>query len=252
MTAAIRKAAFYVVLFLAWQLLFSLRIWPDYLLPSPAQVARTLLHGIASSEYLLAIYASMKRLLAGYFISLALGLLLGLALAKWKIVEETVGSFVLGLQTLPSICWMPLALLWFGLSDAAIVFVVVMGSVLSIALATRTAVSHIPPLWIRAARTMGLGGWRLQLRVVLPAALPALVEGMKQGWSFAWRSLMGGELLFVTFGLGHLMNMGRELNDMSQVIGVMIVITVLGIATERLFFGILERRLAIIWGFQRA
>lgn len=251
MKTFVLRALFYFGLALLWQVVFSLEIWPDYIFPSPLEVAKKVALGFWSQEYLGAIAKSMVRLLIGYLISLVLGLFLGLFLFRWKILDETLGSLILGLQTLPSICWMPLALLWFGLNDRAIIFVIVIGSVLSMTLSTKTAISHVPALWVRAARTMGARGWMLQSRVVFPAAFPALLEGMKQGWSFAWRSLMGGELLFVTFGLGHLMNMGRELNDMGQVVAVMVVIVCLGLITERLVFSVIEQKVVKLWGFKR-
>ena len=154
--------------------------------------------------------------------------------------------------SLPSICWLPLALLWFGLSERAILFVVVMGSLLSITIATEGAVRAVPPLYIRAARTMGSKRLRLFTRVILPASLPGIMTGLKLGWTFAWRSLMAGELLFVAGGLGQLLTLGRELGDMAQVISVMVVIVALGLGCERLLFGWLDRRLRERWGFAQA
>ncbi|RPI07552.1 MAG: ABC transporter permease [Zetaproteobacteria bacterium] len=194
----------------------------------------------------------MRRIFVGYGISVAVGTLLGLVQARWKLVDETLGSLVLGLQTLPSICWLPLALLWFGLNERAIIFVVVMGSLLSITIATEHGVKHTPPLLIRAAQTMGARGLKMYVDVILPAALPSVIEGMKQGWSFAWRSLMAGELLFVSMGLGQLLSMGRELNDMSQVVAVMMVIVGIGLCVDRLVFARLGNSVRRRWGLQTA
>lgn len=155
---------------------------------------------------------------------------------------------MLGLQVLPSICWLPLAILWFGLSEQAIQFVVIMGAFLSIAIATDGGIRNIPPIYLRAAKTMGIKGLDLYRRVVLPAALPSIVTGMKLGWSFAWRSLMAGELIFVSIGLGHLLQTGRELNDMAQVVAVMMVIAGVGLAFDQLIFAQLERRIRHQWG----
>ena len=145
-------------------------------------------------------------------------------------------------------CWLPFGLLWFGLSDAAILFVIVLGSALSVAIAIDAGCRHVPPLYIRAGRTMGARGATLYLRVVLPAALPEILTGMRLAWAFAWRSLMAGELLFVTGGLGHLLEVGRELGDMAQVVAIMLVIVVLGVATEQLLFARLQERLRVRWG----
>ena len=247
----LRQLIFYALLLGLWQFLFSLRLWPRYLFPSPNEVWLTLLAGFADKTFLIGIGVSMKRLLIGYFISIFFGTLIGLVIGKIRVLDETVGGFFVGLQTLPSICWLPLAILWFGLSESAITFVVVMGSLLSVAIATDSGVKNIQPIYLRAGRNLGAKGTQMFLDVVLPAALPSIVMGFKQGWSFAWRSLMAGEILFVSLGLGHLLNMGRELNDMSQVIAVMIVIVAIGIVMEMLVFGTAEKKVRIIWGLEK-
>ena len=147
----------------------------------------------------------MRRLLIGYLIGLMMGLPLGLLTARWKLFGDTIGTLALGLQTLPSVCWVPLALLWFGQTEAAMLFVVVMGTLWSVIIATETGVRNVPPIYRRAALTMGSKRLHMWFKVILPAALPFIVSGMKQGWAFAWRSLMAAEI-FVTiltgFGLG--------------------------------------------------
>jgi NitT/TauT family transport system permease protein len=135
--------------------------------------------------------------------------------SRWA--DETIGGIVLGLQSLPSITWLPMAVLWFGLSERAIIFVVLMGSTFSIAISARAGIRGLPPLLERAAGTLGASRFQRYRYVVLPAMVPSMIQGMKQGWSFAWRSLMAGELLFVVTGLGHLLDVGRTLNDISMV-----------------------------------
>src|SRR5262249_42642484 len=154
-------------------------------------------HSLRSGEMARAIATSLYRLFAGYAMSAGGGIALGVILARTSWLRSAVGPLVVGLQALPSICWLPLALLWFGLSERAILFVVVMGSLLSITIATEGAVRAVPSLYIRAARTMGSRRLRLYTRVILPAALPGILTGLKLGWTFAWRSLMAGELLYV-------------------------------------------------------
>ncbi len=246
------KLAFFVVLLAAWEALFRLRLWPAYVFPSPSSVGASLLAGFGDGSYPLAIVASLRRILIGYGLSLAIGVPLGLLLGRVKFVQNTIGTLVLGLQALPSICWLPLALLWFGLSERAIVFVVVMGAVLSISVSTADGVRNTSPLYLRAARTLGARGLMLYSGVILPAALPAILSGMKLGWSFAWRSLMAGELLYVSLGLGQLLTLGRELNDMSQVIAVMAVIVAIGLTADRALFGPAERRVRERWGLTAA
>jgi len=244
----VKRIIFYILLVGIWELLYRLGIWPAYVLPSVVSVCKTLIHGFHDQTFLIGIAVSMKRIAIGYGISIVIGILLGLLIGRVRIFEETLGSLISGLQTLPTICWLPLALLWFGLNDWSIMFLVIMGAVLSITIATDAGVKNVPLLYMRAAKTMGARGWKLYLEVIIPAALPYIITGMKQGWSFAWRSLMAGELLIVCVGLGHLLMVGRELNDMSQVIAVMIVIIIIGILVDRLFFVKVERRIRERWG----
>ncbi len=239
---------FFLVLILAWEGLYRLRLWPSYVFPSSLSVAQSIVAGIVDGTYLRAIAISMKRILIGYGLALLVGIPLGLVLGRIRLLQDTIGTLALGLQALPSVCWLPLALLWFGLSEKAIIFVAIMGAVLALTLATADGVRNTPPLYLRAARTMGARRFQMYRSVILPASLPAIISGMKLGWSFAWRSLMAGELLYVSMGLGQLLAMGRELNDMSQVIAVMLVIITIGLIVDRLVFSPLEVRLRERWG----
>lgn len=248
-TGSGRRIVFLVLLVSIWDAVFRFGLYDGYLMPSPEDVLATFVRGIRDGSFLFGTLVSLRRIAIGYGISLVLGLSLGLAIGRFRLLEDTVGSLVFGLQTIPSICWLPFAILWFGLSEKAILFVVVMGALLSIVIATDDGVKNTPPLLVRAGRTMGMSGLRLYTRVVLPSALPAIVSGMKLGWSFAWRSLMAGELLFVSAGLGQLLTIGRDLNDMSLVIAVMILIVGVGLAIERLVFGTAERAIRRRWGF---
>ncbi len=246
----LRQVVFYGVLLASWQALISLRIWPEYLFPSPRQVFSTIGSGVRDFSLLIGIGTSMRRILIGYVLSILIGGLLGLLISRFRWIEETVGGLVLGLQTLPSVCWLPLSLLWFGLNERAMIFVVLMGALFSITLAVVSGLKSVPVLYMRAGTNMGARrGW-LFLHVMLPAALPSIISGLKQGWSFAWRSLMAAELLFVSLGLGQLLMMGRELNDMAQVIAVMLVITLISVLIDRLVFGGIERRIRSHWGLQ--
>jgi NitT/TauT family transport system permease protein len=246
--STLRRVGFYVALVVLWELVARSGFWPPYLFPSPLKVLHTLLTGLRDGSFLIGVGVSLRRILVAYGVSAVVGTTLGLGLGRSRILQETVGTLVLGLQTLPSICWLPLALLWFGLSEKAILFVAVMGAVLSIAIATESGVKSLPPIYVRAGRTMGARGWSLYRDVILPATLPYLVAGMKQGWSFAWRSLMAGELLYVNLGLGQLLMVGRELNDMNQVVAVMLVIILIGLVVDLGLFARVEYRLRSKWG----
>jgi NitT/TauT family transport system permease protein len=243
---------FFIFLFFLWEGIFLVGFWPSYLFPSPITVFLDLINGFLQGNYILAIFFSLRRIAIGYGISLVIGIPFGLLLGRIRFLQDTIGALLLGLQALPSICWLPLALLWFGLSEDSITFVVIMGAVLSIVLSTADGVKNTNPLYLRAARTMGSQGLDLYTRVILPAALPSILSGMKLGWSFAWRSLMAGELLYVSLGIGHLLSIGRELNDMGEVVAIMLVIVGLGLTIDFLLFARAEKLLRERWGLQVA
>ena len=245
------QVLFYAGILALWQAALSLKLLPEQLVPSPGRVLQALRTGFADRAFLVAITVSLKRILFGYSLSILGGLGLGFLLAHSKAAEETLGSLVLGLHTLPSICWMPLGLLWFGLSESAILLVIVFGSLFSLTLATESGLKNVSPIYVHAARTMGSRGWRLYKDVVFPAALPSIVLGLKQGWSFAWRALMAGEIFFVSTGLGHLLQEGRQHNDAAQVFAVMVVIVLIGLAVDYGVFGALERRIRLRSGLQQ-
>jgi sulfonate transport system permease protein len=247
-----RHAIFYSVLIGVWALLAKLKVWPPYVFPSPQGVLESLRTGFADHSFWIAITVSMRRMLVGYALSVALGMVLGLAVASNKFLEETMGGLLVSLQSLPSICWLPLAVLWFGLTEKAILFVVVMGSLLSVTIAMETGRRQMPRIYGMAGRNLGARGFRLFWYVLLPASLPYIVSGLKQGWAFAWRSLISGEMIFVSLGLGQLLMMGRDLNDMSEVIAVMILIIAIGYLVDGLVFRTIERRLQNRWGLAAA
>ncbi|HSY24610.1 MAG TPA: ABC transporter permease subunit, partial [Polyangiaceae bacterium] len=175
------------------------------LFPTPLEVLASLSAGVRDGTLTRAVLTTGARLAVGYSVALAVGIPLGIVLARVRFLKQTVGPIVLGLSSVPSICWLPLAILWFGLSEWAIQLVVVLGAALPIAVATENSVRHVTPSIERAARTMGARGARLMFTVTLPAALPGILGGAKIGWTFALRSLMAGELLFVSGGLGQLL-----------------------------------------------
>ena len=243
-----RRTVFYVLLVILWQVIAMTGIWPDYLFPGPIAVFTALVNGFLAGDFLQASLLSLQRLAIGYGISLVIGVTLGLFLGRSRLLEQTLGSLVLGLQALPSVCWLPLAILWLGLTDQAIIFVVVMGALFSITLGVDAGVKNTPPIYLKAARNLGAHGIALSAQVILPAALPAILNGLKQGWTFAWRSLMAGELLFFTISLGNLLNTGRDLNDASQIMAVMLLIIAIGVAIDSLIFSPIERRVRERWG----
>jgi NitT/TauT family transport system permease protein len=243
--------AFFAAIIIAWESLVRAGVWSRVLVPAPSAVASYLVSSIVDGTLPGAIWITFRRLVLGYAAGFMLGLPLGLLIAQFRFFENTLGLVALGLQALPSICWAPLALLWLGQTESAMFFIVIMGSVWSIALATSSGVRNTPPIYMRAARTMGSRGPHTWVQVILPAALPFIVSGMKQGWAFAWRSLMAAEIyitIVTGFGLGHLLHYGRELHAMDAVLGIMIVIILIGLVTDRLLFSPMERFIHRRWG----
>jgi NitT/TauT family transport system permease protein len=250
----LRAGAFFAVVLALWEAGARSGLWSRYLLPPPSEVGSYLATAAANGTLLAGVLVTLRRLLVGYGIGLVVGLPLGMLTARSRTAADTLGQVALGLQTLPSVCWAPLATLWFGLNEAAMLFVVVMGTLWSILLATEHGVRSVPPIFLRAARTMGARGLPVFTRVLFPAALPFVVSGMKQGWAFAWRSLMAAEV-YVTIidasGLGQLLHYGRESHEMAQVLGVMFTIVVVGFLVDRLLFSPFERFLHLRWGTAR-
>ncbi|EFG88365.1 ABC transporter, permease protein [Clostridium carboxidivorans P7] len=227
-----------------------LSIWKPYTFPSPVDVIKSLYFLSIDNTLLIAVGASMERLMIGYLLSVIIGIPLGILIVRYKYVGENIKSIILGLQTLPSICWLPFAILWYGLSEKTIIFVIAMGSIFAISIATEGAINNVYPLYIKAAKTMGAKGFKLYLNVVMPASLPSIIAGLKQGWSFAWRALMAGEMLVATKGLGQVLMIGRDLADISQVLAVMIVIIAIGLLLDNVVFGRIEASIRQKWGLE--
>lgn len=244
----VRRIIFYAAIVGVWQLVFMSHLMPELILPSPLQVLETLAHKASTGALPFAVGTSLWRLFAGFAIAVGIGLAAGLCMARYKVVYETVGSTVLGLQSIPSIAWVPVSLIWFGLNDLGVLFVVVVGTVFSMTASTYTGIKNVPPIYVRAARNMGASGLSLMTNVVFPAALPHLVSGMRHSWSFAWRALINVEMLFGFLGLGFMLEVGRETIDMSLVISVMLVIMALGLMIDLLLFSRIEKAVSSKWG----
>ncbi|KUL39339.1 sulfate ABC transporter permease [Streptomyces sp. NRRL F-4489] len=245
--AKILPPAIAIVLVLAlWQLAYHFQLKPHYLLPSPLDVARSLQQKWLEGTLLGFVWTSVSRGALGFVASVVLGTALGLIVARIKPVRAAIGPILSGLQSLPSVAWVPAAIIWFGLSDATIYAVVLLGAVPSIANGLVSGVDQISPLYLRAGRTIGARGLAGVRHVLLPAALPGYLAGLKQGWAFSWRSLMAAELIVsapdLGTGLGQLLEQGRELQDMSWVLSAILLILIVGIGIELLIFAPIERR----------
>jgi NitT/TauT family transport system permease protein len=201
-------------------------------------------------ELIEALGVSGVRLIVGFALSVALGSLLGLMMWRFRWLDDFLGPVCLGLQTLPSVCWVPLAVILFHLNERAILFVIVMGSVFAVAISLRDGLKTIPPLYQRAGLMMGARGWKLYRYVLLPASLPAMTSSLRQGFAFAWRSLLGAELILVVtrHGLGYLLEIGRSFFDSAQVVSVMIIMVMFGMAVDRWVFAKLQKRVHARFG----
>ena len=242
---------FYLLLFGSWQAVISLHWAPDYLFPSPYQVFKRLYELITEGFMLPSIKATLIRMAIGYSIAAAIGLVLGLVMGMSAIAHACLKSLFLGLQTLPTAAWAPLSLLIFGLKDQGIYFVIVMSAAPAIAIATADGILNIPPIYLRAARTLGTPGIMMPFRIIIPAALPAIVTGIKLGWTLGWHGAVSAELIKSVVGLGFLLNAGRELNDAAQVFAIMIVTILFGLLLDRFLFGIFENRIRKRWGLTK-
>ncbi len=246
---------FFVVLIGIWEAIAVSGKFSPVLFPRCEQIVEYLWQSTYDGSLVNATLVTLRRLILGYITGLAFGIPLGFLSARFRFFHDTIGLLALGFQTLPSVCWVPVALLWFGQTEQALLFVVVMGTLWSVVIATEGGVRAMPPIYVRSALTMGSKGLHIWIHVIFPASLPYLVGGMKQGWAFAWRSLMAAEI-FVTiltgFGLGQLLHYGRDLNAMDQVFGVMLVIVVIGLLVDRILFSPWEAFLHRRWGTSAA
>jgi NitT/TauT family transport system permease protein len=232
------------VVLAVWQTLVWTGWRPSYVLPGPGRVFAELGDLAGTMRFWSAVGTTMRRAATGFALAIAIGTLLGVVVSQSRMLRRAVGAFITGLQSMPSIAWFPLAILLFKLSESAILFVVVLGASPSIANGLISGIDHVPPLLLRAGRVLGARGLAKLRHVVLPAALPGYVAGLKQGWAFSWRSLMAGELLVIIEtrpALGSQLQFARELSDAPALLAWMSVVLVIGILIDTLVFAGIER-----------
>jgi NitT/TauT family transport system permease protein len=244
--AAWPKLAAAGILLLVWQLTVWSGWRPTYVLPGPGRVLAELGDLVVTAKFWAAVATTMRRAATGFALAIAIGTLLGVVVSRSHTLRRAFGSFITGLQSMPSIAWFPFAILLFALSEGAILFVVVIGASPSIANGLINGIDHIPPLLLRAGRVLGARGLASLRHVVLPAALPGYVAGLKQGWAFSWRSLMAGELLVIIEtrpALGSQLQFARELSDAPGLLALMLVVLLIGILIDGLVFSTIEAHL---------
>ncbi|MFZ1075845.1 MAG: ABC transporter permease [Nitrosotalea sp.] len=231
-----------------WQLVFVLGIFPKISLPSPIMVAGSFAKLILNMSLPISIAVTMGRLVAGFSISIILGTFIGFAMIRFKGFGRTLSSFSAGLLAFPSIAWVPFSILLIGFNDFGILFVVIMSSIFSVMISTYSSIRNIPPIYIDAAKNMGAKGFGLFRHVTIPAATPSLIIGLRQGWSFAWHAIIGAEILMSIVGLGHILSVGRDFLDMSEVIASMITIFTIGLIIDRFLLNTIEEKIRRKWG----
>lgn len=239
-------AAFIVVL-LAWQFYVSLGLRRRDLVPGPLDVLGSLGSLWQDGTAQQAVWTSLQRGIMGFAISIVVATPIGLLLSQVRVLRRAFGPLISGLQVLPSVAWVPAAIIWFGLTDATVYFVMFMGAIPSIINGLIAGVDQIPPQYRRTGTILGASRWEMAVHVVLPAALPGYVGGLKQGWAFSWRSLMAAEIIAMGgtlgFGLGSLLEQGRQLADMGIVMSAILIILFVGILVELVVFAPVEKRL---------
>ncbi|GAA0945508.1 ABC transporter permease [Actinocorallia libanotica] len=236
----------------AWELVVLSGWREPWVLPGPREVVPVFFEVVATGTFWDAVALTMQRALVGFALAVLIGGTIGALVSQSWVLRRAFGSLITGLQTMPSIAWFPLAILLFKLSESAILFVVVLGAAPSIANGLIAGVDYTPPILLRVGQTMGLTGFARYRHLIIPASLPSFVAGLKQGWAFAWRSLMAGELLVIIGkqSIGTLLHFSREVSDTAEMIAVMVIILIIGILVDQLF-GVVDRAIRSRWGLQR-
>lgn len=234
----------------AWQLVVLSNWRPQYALPPPERVFRDLAGYVPTAEFWTAVSITMQRALVGFALAVLIGTTIGVAVSRFRLLRTAIGSMVTGMLTMPSITWFPFAILLFGFTETTIIFVVILGAAPSVANGLISGIDYVPATWRRVGQVLGMRGFTLYRHLILPASLPSFVSGLKQGWAFAWRSLMAGELLVVIAGqgsIGALMQFARELNNATRLIAWIITVLTIGVLVD-VAFRTADQALRRRWG----
>ena len=232
------KALAIGIVILLWQALVLTGWRPEYVLPSPGQVMDALITLFGTEKFWQALARTASRAIVGFGVALLIGTAIGLLVAKVKTLRMAIGSLITGLQTMPSIAWFPLAILFFGITEQAILFVIVLGAAPSIANGIISGIDNVPPAFTRLGKILGANSFQLYSLIMIPSALPAYISGLTQGWSFAWRSLMAGELLVIIAespSLGGQLEFARQFSRAADLLATMIVILMIGMLVDTVF-----------------
>ncbi|AXF56910.1 ABC transporter permease [Salicibibacter kimchii] len=256
MITVLRRVLFVIVIVTIWEIISKTNLFPTFMFPpllipndpGGVTVLGTLVDGLITGQIIEATSVTLGRLLIGFSIAVVLGLTFGFLIARFKWVDDTLGFFVTALQSIPSIVWFPLAIVWFGLGNLAILFIVAIGATWTMTVNASTGFKNVPSIYLNAARTLGSSGTHLARTVILPASVPHIISGLRVAWAFAWRAIMAGELFGAAGGLGYLLDMGRSLQAMDLVLSIMIVIGIIGTIIDNQVFLRMERNVSRKWG----
>ncbi|MCA0971832.1 ABC transporter permease [Halobacillus litoralis] len=252
MKVFIKRLLFLLAIMGIWQIVYYSNVFPDIAFPSLIQVFGSLINGFSDGDLIKALVASFKHLIIGLSLALVIGTVIGVILGKSTQADETAGMYLIALQSIPSIVWVPLSILIFGFTEFAVVFVVALGGTFVMALNVRSAIHNVPPQLVRAARTMGTSGFSLFYRVEVPSSVPYFITGIRLAWAFSWRALMAGEFLSNGPGLGYSLRFAQDYARMDQVIGIIMIIGVIGAVVDQLVFSKLEKNVMKRWGLLKS
>ena len=250
MARTIRRATFLkplqalALLYILWE--GTSFLFPQW--PSPRQVAGVLAHNFADPDFRAALRGSASRMVVGYSLVMILGIGSGLLIGRVPLVDQVLGSFAVATHAIPGAAWVPLAILWFGMTERAVIFTILLGAVGVVMVQTDTGIREVPPLIARAAKTLGARGVKYFWFVVVPAAIPKIVDGLRLAWAFGWRALMAGELLTSVSGLGQRLNQVAKAGRLDELLALMLLIAGVGIAVDGLIFKRLEHAVRVRWG----
>jgi len=234
-------------------LLFLLVVWqmtswvfPAW--PAPQAIFRVLVDNFHHAAFRSALLASASRMAIGYALVVIIGISAGLLLGRFPLMDQLLGSMAVAVHAIPGAAWVPLSIIWFGMTERAVIFTILLGAAGIVIVNTDTGIREVPPLIARAAQTLGARGIRYFWFVVVPAAIPKIVDGLRLAWAFGWRALMAGELFTSVNGLGQLLNQVAKAKQLDQLLALMLLIALIGIAVDGLIFKRLEHAVRVRWG----
>ena len=251
MNTFLRRAAFWFLLIVIWEAIFRFKVFPAQNFPSLCMVLGKFAEGFISGEYLLSLKTSLLRIGIGYSLAILLGIFLGVAMGLVKFLDEGISGILLGLQSMGHAAWVPFAVLFFGENELAVIFIVQISAMIVITMNTESGIKFVSPQLINQARISGIKGISLFREVILPAAVPSIITGMRLGWAFSWRGLVTAEILVSGLGVGHILMRAKEQKDMAYVLATMLLIASISIIVDNLIFKNLENGVRRRWGITK-